>query len=181
MSEAPGEPAGVALVTTLLLPAGGGCVLASFVRWHLTLGFARLYLYFDDPSEAAEPVGWADLAPWAGDDRVVARRRSAAALARQARRCACWSKFGAHADAEVQARQCLNAEDAAGDARDAGLRWLVHVDVDEVFYAASPAHLATHFARLDDAGVGHCTSPRAGVGRKICLPTLTRSRATHAR
>ncbi|KAH8050351.1 hypothetical protein JL720_15381 [Aureococcus anophagefferens] len=37
-----------ALVTTLLLPAGGASVVVSFVRWHLHVGFERIYLYFDE-------------------------------------------------------------------------------------------------------------------------------------
>ena len=144
-------PARVALVTTLLLPAGGGGVAASFVRWHVHVGFERLYLFFDDPGDG-DPVGWAEVAPWAGaGGRVVRRRRTPAALARQRATCACWARFGGHAADEVQARQCLNAEDAARDARAAGLRWLVHVDVDEVFFAAGPDAMAAHFAGLAPA------------------------------
>lgn len=157
-SDGPGAPAParVALVTTLLLPAGGGGVAASFVAWHLHLGFERLYLYFDDGARGGDPVGWSDVARYVVTGRVVAVRRGADLLARQRSRCGGWVRFGAHAAAEVQARQCLNAEDAAIDARCAGLRWLVHVDIDELFYAASPAALAGHFAALDADGVGHC-------------------------
>ena len=52
-------PQRCALVTTLLLPAGGASVVVSFVRWHLHVGFERIYLYFDEAVD--EPVGWAEL------------------------------------------------------------------------------------------------------------------------
>ena len=41
-------PQRCALVTTLLLPAGGASVVVSFVRWHLHVGFERIFLYFDE-------------------------------------------------------------------------------------------------------------------------------------
>ena len=47
----------VALVTTLLLPKGSSSVLASFVKWHTSLGIDALYLYFDDDA-SDEPEGW---------------------------------------------------------------------------------------------------------------------------
>ena len=46
----------VALVTTLLLPKGSSSVLASFVKWHTSLGIDTLYLYFDDDA-SDEPEG----------------------------------------------------------------------------------------------------------------------------
>ena len=50
-------PPRVALVTTLLLPKGSSSVLASFVKWHTSLGIDALYLYFDDDA-SDEPEGW---------------------------------------------------------------------------------------------------------------------------
>ena len=150
-------PQRCALVTTLLLPAGGASVVVSFVRWHLHVGFERIYLYFDEAVD--EPVGWAELtAAFGADDaRLVRARRGPELLDAQRATCACWRKFGAFAGDEVQARQALNAEHAARAARAAGLRWLAHLDVDELFHAASPEAFAAHFAALDAGGVGHCT------------------------
>ena len=43
----------VAIVTTLRNT--GGAVLDSFIRYHVQLGFAHLYLFFDDPEDHAIP------------------------------------------------------------------------------------------------------------------------------
>ncbi len=116
----------VALVTTLLLPKGSSSVLASFVKWHTSLGIDTLYLYFDDDA-SDEPEGWREA-----------------------------DHFGPYAT-EVQARQALNAEHASLQARRDGCTWLLHLDVDELFFVKSKEALLTHFRDLDAKDIGHCT------------------------
>ena len=85
---------------------------------------------------------------------------------------------------QVPARQELNAETALGLARARGMRWLLHLDADELFLPAAAGSLRgtgecarsfsvenaarTHFQALDDAGVGLVTyKNREGVaGRR---------------
>ena len=81
---------------------------------------------------------------------------------------------------QVPARQELNAETALGLARARGMRWLLHLDADELFLPAAAGSLRgtgecarsfsvenaarTHFQALDDAGVGLVTyKNREGV------------------
>mmetsp|Transcript_20465 Transcript_20465/g.61018 ORF Transcript_20465/g.61018 Transcript_20465/m.61018 type:complete len:399 (+) Transcript_20465:215-1411(+) len=144
-----------ALVMTLLLPEGGAVPLVSFVRWHLHVGFEALYLYFDD-ARAGVPTGWLALDAFRWDTRVIRARRSGALRAEHRAACASWNKFGAFETFEVQARQCLNAEHAGLVAHRRGIRWLTHLDADELFLA-TPEAFNSHFAGLDAAKVGHCT------------------------
>jgi len=85
---------------------------------------------------------------------------------------------------QVPARQELNAETALGLARARGMRWLLHLDADELVLPAAAGSLRgtgecarsfsvenaarTHFQALDDAGVGLVTyKNREGVaGRR---------------
>ena len=142
----------VALVTTLLLPKGSSSVLASFVKWHTSLGIDALYLYFDDDA-SDEPEGWRE----ADDPRVIRVRRTPELLDEQRETCACWARFGPFASAEVQARQALNAEHASIQARKQGCTWLLHLDVDELFFVESKEALLAHFRDLDAKDIGHCT------------------------
>ena len=141
----------VALVTTLLLPKGSSSVLASFVKWHTSLGIDALYLYFDDDA-SDEPEGWRE----ADHPQVIRVRRTPELLDEQQETCACWARFGPYAT-EVQARQALNAEHASLQARRDGCTWLLHLDVDELFFVKSKEALLTHFRDLDAKDIGHCT------------------------
>lgn len=73
---------------------------------------------------------------------------------------------------EVPARQELNVETALSMAHARGMRWLLHLDADELFLPTSPggtkgAHfdgdfivdnaVCAHFRALDEAGIGHIT------------------------
>jgi len=137
----------------------------SFVRWHLAVGFERLYLFFDDPCDDEDvPVGWREIDAFcccAADDRdddtrpVVRFRRGDQTVEAARAALESYATFGPFVESEVQARQCLNAEHAARLARQRGLRWLVHIDVDEAFYVASREALVAHFAHLDAEAVGH--------------------------
>ena len=137
---------GLGITTTLRLPAGGEKPLLSWVRWHLGLGFDHAFLFFDEPrphgaDDAWAPVGAREVrARWA-PERVTVVHRTAEQRAWQRARCSAWAEFGPHADDEVQARQVLNAEQAMALALapERALRWLVHLDIDELFYVEPPA------------------------------------------
>jgi hypothetical protein len=52
----------------------------------------------------------------------------------------------------VQARQSLNTELAMHLAEQQGLTWLLHIDIDELFYTPEPS-VARHFDWLDSQGI----------------------------
>lgn len=139
MRPRPSKPRrGPALVTTL---RNVGPSLDSFVAYHLGIGFARLYLFFDDPNDP-------DLARVAGNNRVTAIR-SDAKLQEIWKTLPSWNDQAEHIKTEVMARQVLNAAYAMKLARAAGHNWLLHIDADELFYSPGES-AAQHFARLDD-------------------------------
>jgi hypothetical protein len=113
-----------ALVTTL---RDAGAMLESFVAWHLALGFERLFLFFDDPHDP-------DLPRLAAHPRITAipyddaLRRAWTALPD-------YPALSGFIDSEVIARQVRNMGVAMDLARRQGLDWLLHIDVDELFFS----------------------------------------------
>jgi Glycosyl transferase family 2 len=89
----------------------------AFVAHHLSLGAARLWLYFDDPDDPAIPslraVPSVTVTPCTADY---------------------WAKRGGRDDRH-QNRQARNARDAQ---RACTLDWLGHIDVDEFLHAPRP-------------------------------------------
>jgi hypothetical protein len=130
-----------AIVTTL---RNAGAALDSFVAYHRAIGFARLFLFFDDPTEA--------------DLQRARTMPDVTAIACDASLREIWKAlpgyrhFGATADSEVMSRQLLNVEHAMGLARAAGFDWLLNIDADELFFSPNQS-VAEHFAELDAAGV----------------------------
>ena len=127
------DPSGcaAAIVTTL---RNAGAVLDSFVAYHRAIGFAQLFLFFDDPTDP-------DLSR-ARDMKDVTAISHDAVLREAWRRLGTYRQYGAFVDSEVMARQVLNVEYAMGLARERGYEWLLSIDADELFF--SPAELASH-------------------------------------
>ena len=118
------RPPAVGLVCTL---RDASKRLDSFIRYHQRVGFARIYLYFDDASETADieaARGYADVEVIVRDD----------ALAEAWARLPGWAALKDYVQDDVQVRQMLNALHCLrrAEARDR-LQWLVHVDSDELF------------------------------------------------
>ncbi len=116
-------PAGGPVIVTTLRDAGS--LLDDFIAWHRAVGFSRLYLVFDDPTDP-------DLARVAGRPGVEAIACDDGWRA-QWRGSPLFPDLGASVDQEVMARQLLNAGLVADRARSDGFDWLLHIDVDELF------------------------------------------------
>ena len=126
----------VAIATTLR-DAGG--MLDSFVAYHLHMGFAHLFLFFDDPSDP-------ELERFAKHPMVTAiphdshLRRLWAGLPE-------YRTGGEFADSEVMARQVFNAALAMDWARQKQCDWLLHIDADELFFTPRQS-VAEHFSEI---------------------------------
>jgi len=144
-----------AIVTTL---RGAGAVLDSFIDYHLAIGFAHLFLFFDDPGDP-------DLSRAAANPAVTAIAHDES-LRRAWTRLPQYEEQAAFLEREVMARQILNVQLAMEMARRQGLGWLLNIDADELFY--SPGQSAgEYFAALADALRGG----RVGVhGRRCAAP-----------
>lgn len=112
-----------ALVTTL---RSRGASLEDFVAYHLGIGFDRLFLFFDDPEDAA-------FDRCSGHPRITAVRNDAR-LYEHWRRTPVFAGMRRFIHKEVMARQVLNAATAISMARQQSIDWIVHLDVDELFF-----------------------------------------------
>jgi hypothetical protein len=165
-----------AVATTLLgVPASE---LETFLRWHLRIGFDLVFLFFDCTCDCAEEQSAIEAAQKPEFASRVIVTFSDEALRNQQRRFnGRWRSLQPFLH-QVPARQELNVESALTMSAARGMRWLLHVDADELFLPSAGARwedkqeLATengrklfsvenavrdHFAALDDAGVGHVT------------------------
>ena len=130
-------PSHAAIVTTL---RDSAAVIGSFVAYHRAIGFDHIFLFFDDPADPS--LAWARAQP------------QVTAIARNDDLRQAWTKLSrygenaAHVEREVMARQVLNVEHAMNLARDMGLKWLLHIDADELFHLPD-GDAAAHFAWLE--------------------------------
>ena len=126
-----------AIVTTLKSP---GPTLASFLKYHEAIGFSRFFLFFDDPADR-----WIKLAKTFGHARIIktdVRLRRAWQRTTTARTNP-W--FFQYVETELKVRQTLNVELAINLAQKERIKWLLHIDCDELFYPLegdAPAHFA---------------------------------------
>ena len=116
--------------------------LDSFIRYHQRVGFAQIYLYFDDASETADieaARGYADVEVIVRDEALVAAWANLPG----------WAALKDYVQDDVQVRQMLNALHCLrrAEARD-GLQWLVHVDSDELFDPGARS-IHDHFRYLE--------------------------------
>ena len=151
-------PIQAAVVTTMAYNTNS---LDSFLCYYLFIGFAKMYVYIDDPTDAT--VAIARRYP---SDRVQTIVRGTK-LEREWRQLPSWSRLQLYAGREVQARQQLNCEHAMSRCRHDGMAWLLHVDSDELLYLPVPSEeferhqqprschssaLQGHLARLEELG-----------------------------
>ena len=122
--------------------------IESWVRWHCSLGFERLYIFVDD----AHDTELQRRARAAGGDKVIFFIRGSPALQDGWARQASWRGMGRDADKDIQIRQLLNAQFAFELASIEGLNWLLHIDSDELFLCRPERSVTAHFARLASEG-----------------------------
>ena len=102
--------------------------IESWVRWHLWIGFEKLFLFFDDPHEADSMA----LALTVGGTAVEIIKRDEDLLTHWARQPSWVGHQATHAR-EVQVRQMLNVQYAMELCRRQGIAWLLNIDSDELF------------------------------------------------
>jgi Glycosyl transferase family 2 len=128
----------VSIVTTVRDP---GTPLLSFVRYHLALGVTHIYMFFDDPDDP-----WLELA-----ERLPAVKAIAyddALRDWQRRSLPSFERLETFLNCEVMARQILNADTAIQMAFADGAHWLLHLDIDELFYCQG--RIQQHFANMPE-------------------------------
>lgn len=113
----------VAIVTTL---RDAERYLDFFIRFHLSMGFIHIFLFFDDKDDES-------FKQYIGHSHLTIVRQSEELLGN-------WEKgsqyklLGRYTKTECMARQILNVEIAIERARALNFDWLLHIDIDELFY-----------------------------------------------
>jgi hypothetical protein len=139
-----------AIVSTMRFPAFGAHVVRSFIEYHRKVGFVRLYLFFDDPTDSAIQIAQTY------SKSLVTVIVHDDALAQQWKECYSYHNLAPFVADEVQARQHLNCEIAMKLALlenqnqiqiQNQIDWLLHIDSDELFYTKETSVLG-HFQSL---------------------------------
>lgn len=128
-----------AIVTTL---RDAEPVIDSFIRYHLLIGFDHIFLFFDDPRDSSIAR--------ARKYRNVTTMINDGALRRMWKQTRLYRddwQLREFLDREVMARQILNVEVAIGLAIENRIDWLLHIDVDELFYSPKQT-VREHFGSL---------------------------------
>lgn len=124
----------IALVSTF---AAAMAVLPRWVEAHRAIGIERFYLFVDNPkeSQACEALAL-DGVRWIHRDE---------ALQAEWQRLPAWDYQKAFCH-QVYSRQCLNTDYAIGLAREEGMDWLLHIDLDEKIHLPAPwQNLGSYF------------------------------------
>jgi len=133
-------------VTTLKGPEQ---TLLSWIEYHLGIGFDHLFLFFDDVNDSA--IEYARRYPVEKVSVILCDIE----LRERQKSQPFYSFISPFLENEVIARQELNADTALLLAKEMGIEWLLHIDIDELFYTTS--NLTDHFKNLKDDNVGMLT------------------------
>ena len=120
-----------------------GPVLDTFVRYHRNLGFSDFVILFDDPNDPdiARAEKLSGVIPIPVDHLV----RRAWVKQRYYEQCK------DHIENTVGARQLLNIEYGVNIAIKQGIDWLLHIDIDELFFVKN-RDLKSHLELLSKSG-----------------------------
>lgn len=138
----------IATVTTL---RDADPVIDSFIQYHLAIGFDNLFLFFDEPNDPSlERARKYEAVIAIPNDESLRRQWEASRL------FALDAGLRRFADKEVMGRQELNAGLAIQMAIEKRIDWLLHIDVDELFYSPTQAP-KEHFDSLSRRSVQQVT------------------------
>lgn len=130
-------------------------IINSFVSYHLGIGFSHIILFFDDENDTSRSSRYLQSLSDTGTVKIFVRGKELDAMQRAV--CSLYDKLCSFKDSEVPARQQLNAEFAlVSTATTLGLSWLLHIDIDELFYISNNS-IHSHFEELMRRGIGHIT------------------------
>eukprot|EP00457_Paulinella_chromatophora_P006098 gb/GEZN01006116.1/.p1 GENE.gb/GEZN01006116.1/~~gb/GEZN01006116.1/.p1 ORF type:complete len:550 (+),score=80.92 gb/GEZN01006116.1/:40-1650(+) len=150
-------PSHAAIVTTVRHPPPGS--LLQWLCYHTRLGFEHIFVFLDDPTEESTAIIVTSFDP----ARVTLVRNDQHLLrAVRERNSTVYARYGPFGPAEVMARQLINADYAAHLLRKMytptnafhakKIDWLLHIDVDELFYVGPSFSIVSHFAKLKKQG-----------------------------
>lgn len=142
----------VAIVTTL---RDAGAVLNSYITYHLSIGFDHLFLFFDDPDDLSIPE--AQKYPQVTvirNDEKLRRLWKETRVYKEDELSRRYLEAKGDALGTLIIKQELNVEVAIQLAMEAGIDWLLHIDVDELFYSPHQT-VQEHVDSLSASNIRH--------------------------
>lgn len=129
-----------AIVTTLI---DAEEVIDSFIDYHLKTGFSHLYLFFDNPEDKTigRLQGKENITIVPCDKELRKKWTTTNAYAE-------YGHLSPFIESEPMARQILNMEIACQLAKHDGINWILHIDIDELFYSPKQK-VVDHFSELE--------------------------------
>jgi hypothetical protein len=128
-----------AVVTTLI---NADKILGSFIKYHQSIGFDHIYLFFDDPNDKAiEKIrSIPNITITRNDDQLKKRWQKTKLYQTK-------KEYRNYIDSEAMSRQMLNMAVACQMAQEDKIDWLLHIDIDELFYLPNQS-VSEHFEEL---------------------------------
>lgn len=128
----------IAIVTTV---RAANNLLESFLDYHLSIGFDRIYLFFDDPKEYTEQFNM---------EGKICLIKSDGHLFKKWQESKLYPRLQNFISDDVMTRQLLNASVAIDMALDDQVEWLLHIDIDELFFYQNGKGVRPHFLDLSN-------------------------------
>jgi glycosyl transferase family 2 len=134
----------IAIYTMLKNP---GPLLGSFLKYHLSIGFDHIFLFFDDPHDESVPEAqsYPNITVIKNDESLRKKWEKTYHFINHV-------EIREYLDSLVLARQILTAGVAIEMALEGGIDWLLQVDIDELFYSPSQS-VGDHFQSLTDRNI----------------------------
>jgi len=129
-----------AIVTTLI---NAEKIVDSFIRYHLDIGFDHIYLFFDDPNEKtiAMVKNMNNVTVIVNDEHLQQEWTSTRLYQTN-------EQYHNYIHKEAMSRQMLNMAVACSMSAKDNIDWLLHIDIDELFYLPGN-DVSDHFTTLD--------------------------------
>lgn len=123
-------------------------VLDSFITYHLSIGFSKLFLFFDDPNDPSihNARKYRDVTVIRNDDKLRQFWKKTRLYARP--------EYRQFLGCQLRPRQMLNVEIGIQLALREQFDWLLHIDLDELFYLPGKT-VQEHFQELTDRNIRH--------------------------
>ncbi len=128
----------IAIVCTLIDAEN---VIDSFIKYHTYIGFDHFFLFFDRPDDPSisKALKYCNVT-------VIQRNTD---LEDRWKETNNYHKFKDFINTEVMARQVLNASVAIKLSLENNINWLLHIDIDELFYSPNIS-LKRHLQQLEE-------------------------------
>lgn len=129
----------IGIVVTLI---NAEFVLETFISYHLSIGFDHIFLFFDNPIDP----GFDSFK----DNPKVTAIKNDKDLHLKWEETESFLYQHQYINKEVMARQILNANVALKLCMEKGITWLLHIDIDELFYSPNGS-VKEHFRQMESS------------------------------